>query len=405
MSYIFDRIRPLIDRLTDPLLERLRRAPTVVVVLVLSVLGLIALAIYRPEFFSLASNAFSFATDRAIYYTRVGLNKSDTIPFSSQLVAKLKTTRQRITTSLDTELSDLDKGSLTAWSASQAIVSVAGSDMPAVMAAHKQRTIEFIYANAIQSCKCWSELSKKEDDIYQHTPFISGWVLHALSDMKVPASSEVIDRVISDQHEEGWWSTFPANTELQFASTYATAWALLGLFRQKQNGYIEASKTPDVENALKRGTEWLISVGNDARWSAYPKMTDEETESESISGLVLHTLNVILGEEAVHELNQQWLNRLLLSQVISAGDAEKYYIEVPTSSGKAIDHFEQLKMPWMTVATVDAFASGSISQQAKALEWLEHALNNKSVSALDKKKDWWRAEVLYALNYAMQNEK
>lgn len=174
---------------------------------------------------------------------------------------------------------------------------------------------------------------------------------------------------------------------------------MLGIFRQKQKGYLTVDQSAAVDRALRRGVAWLVSVRDHARWKSYPYSSYETEDSESISGLVLHTINV-LGEDA-HQFNVEWIEKLP-ERTITIGEYERLHVEIPTPSGMAIDHFVQLKMPWMTVATVDAFPSGNVFQRAKALKWLENTLNDESVLASDKRKEWWRAEVLYSLNYAMK---
>ena len=138
-----------------------------------------------------------------------------------------------------------------------------------------------------------------------------------------------------------------------------------------------------------------------ARWKNYPNLNHGAKESESISGLVLHALNLALGEE-VRTINSNWLETLP-DRIVQANDGESYYIEVPTKSGMAVDHFVQLKMPWLVVATVDAFPDGNVSERAKALKWLEDTLSTSSVAEADKENNWWRAEVLYALNYVARH--
>jgi S-adenosylmethionine/arginine decarboxylase-like enzyme len=68
----------------------------------------------------------------------------------------------------------------------------------------------------------------------------------------------------------------------------------------------------------------------------------------------------------------------------------------------AFDHFEQITMPWLIVATVDAFTSGDTFERAKALKWLERTLDDDSISASDVHNNWWRAEILYSLNYSIK---
>jgi hypothetical protein len=41
-------------------------------------------------------------------------------------------------------------------------------------------------------------------------------------------------------------------------------------------------------------------------------------------------------------------------------------------------------------------------QRARALRWLERNLNQPGINAVDTcHPDWWRAEILYALNYVL----
>jgi hypothetical protein len=402
MSYISDKIAPLLDRITDPIVDRLRKAPLGVLITVLCLIGTAGLAIYNPGFVGSTLNLLTSVTSKAFYMKRVAFDNSrHAIPLSHDVIEKTKSTEKIIASTLDLDLSDMakGKGSLTAWSAAQAISSLEHFS-PRNASKYNKAFLDFIQSTVILDCACWAETPDRKADF--HNPFVSGWIFHALADMGEPAKEDVLDKLLSEQHNEGWWSTFPANTDTQYASTYATAWALLGLASQIKNGCISEPKNAAVEEALTRGSQWLMSVGSDARWSNYPYLTNESEVSESISGLVLHVLNETIGDvSTVRELNQQWLEALP-ERVFSVKDSENYYVEMKTPSAMAVDHFEQLKMPWMLVATVDAFHSGSITQRAKALRWLEHTLNEKSVSSSIARRDWWRAEVLYSLDYAIE---
>ena len=402
MSYVADKIAPLLDRVVDPIVGRLSKAPIIVVIFVLCVMGGTLAIIYHPGLITSSYNIVVSAINNAIYAGRVATADSKTIPLSPEIVERIKITQQRIASTIDSELSEMSQtyrgGPLSAWSAAQDIVSVSDFD-PSILDRYKKTFVDFIYANVIPGCGCWAETPDRNRDF--HNPFISGWIFYALSKMGVPASDDALNTLLLEQSKKGWWSTFPVNNGKEYASSYTTAWALLGLFSQKEKGYISKEKSADVEKALKRGSEWLLSVREGPRWKSYPYYTEEATESESISGLVLHVLNKILGEEAIREVNEEWIDDLP-ERVILASDVENYDIQIQTPSGAAFDHFKQLQMPWATVATVDAYASGTVAQRAKVIQWLEDIFNDKSVQALDARGDWWRAEVLYSLNYAMK---
>ncbi|HXN88741.1 MAG TPA: hypothetical protein VN890_05225 [Methylocella sp.] len=329
----------------------------------------------------------------ALYVSRVALVNSSNIPFSSDVVARTKSTKRRLASTVALDLSEMSNGILTAWSTAQAVVSVSGFDI-SIVETHK--IVDFINSKQTPGCECWAETSDRLRDF--HSPFISGWIFCAYAEIGIPVPEGALNTLLSEQQEAGWWSTFPVNRDRQYASTYTTAWALLGLLRQKQKGYINIEKRAAVEKALTRGAHWLLSVRDHARWKSYPYSVSKE--SESISGLVLHVINQLLGEDA-KQFNVEWLEKLP-GRVILAGEAEDFYIEIPTPAGMAFDHWEQLKMPGLTVATVDAYSSGNVFQRAKALRWLENILDDESVSSSDARKEWWRAEVLYSLNYAIK---
>ncbi len=318
------------------------------------------------------------------------------IPFTQDVREILKETQRRLNLKAADDISKISDGTFTPWSASQTVVSLQGSEE---FIKDKDILVNFIYSGRIDGCECWSELPKQ--NIVFRSPLISGWVLYAFADLKVKASQEAVKKLLAEQQGEGWWPIFPANADKQYASTYATAWAILGLFRQHENGYIDPSQVDAVKKALEHGAAWLSARRHTARWRNYPYLIDNSEESDSISGLVLHALDRISGQENLKHFNTAWLDKLP-NHVVTAGDVEHSYITVPVPSTVTIDHFEQLKMPWMVVATLDAFSSGNWWQRAKALKWLEDTLSDESVLSSDALGDWWRAEVLYSLNYAMR---
>jgi hypothetical protein len=58
----------------------------------------------------------------------------------------------------------------------------------------------------------------------------------------------------------------------------------------------------------------------------------------------------------------------------------------------------------MLVATVDAYPQGDLLHRMHAMEWLENSLNHQSVVNADSvDAAWWRAELLYSLNYVLDH--
>jgi hypothetical protein len=391
MKQFFAEIRKII---VDELIAWFRRISLIAKIAVICIIAAIIGGIYyKDEVVRYAGIALY--VPRAIFgdLSHAGPLKATSLPLSSHTEESTKEIERRLVQREFDDLAHMSNGKFTPWSVSQAVISVA-TDI-----ADKEKIVAFINSGHAQGCACWGEIANSSRDF--HVPFISGWIFYAFAELKIPVTEEALDTLLAEQNEEGWWSTFPANNDRQYASTYTTAWALLGLLRQKREGYIKGEKVAAVERALTLGGEWLSSVRSAAaRWKNYPYLIHGAKESESISGLVLHTLNQLLGDN-VHHFNMKWLERLP-EGIIGAGESEQYYIEISTPSGMAFDHFEQLKMPWTIVATVDAYSSGNIWQRAKALKWLEDILNDESVSESDGQNNWWRAEVLYSLHYTVK---
>ena len=79
---------------------------------------------------------------------------------------------------------------------------------------------------------------------------------------------------------------------------------------------------------------------------------------------------------------------------------EENFVELRGSNNERIDHFKQIELPWMLIATVDAYPSGDVSEKGRARNWIDAALSEHSVLTADATtNEWWRAELLYALKY------
>jgi hypothetical protein len=391
-EYILKKLEPLLDSIVDPLIAALKKLPLIVLIIVVSIISAIFVAAYHYR------DLLISVSYTAIYVPRV-LTNSSSIPFSSDISTHMVSTQHRLLLTMDMDLDEISRDILTPWSAAQAVVAADKSKLDV------QHIVEFINSGKAPTCECWAETPDRSREF--RNPFIAGWILYAFAEMGILSSKATLETLLAEQQVGGWWSTFPANNDRQYASTYTTAWVLLGLSKQKQKGYVSADQISAVDKALIRGTQWLLSARNHARWKNYPYLTaDEASQSESISGVVLHAINNVIDVGALQldkeHLNKEWLEKLP-DRIVTAGETEKFYIGIPTKSGWAFDHFEQLPMPWLTVATVDAFPSGNVLQRAKALKWLENVLDDESVSSSDSRNNWWRAELLYSLNYTIKH--
>jgi hypothetical protein len=225
----------------------------------------------------------------------------------------------------------------------------------------------------------------------------------ALATLDTPATEDELQFALSSQSDDGSWHTFNVADAAQQGSTYSTAWLLIGLSEQKRKDFIPGADAQAVDGAVTRAVGWLLSHrSGGARWKTYPELTGSE-ESESISGLALHALHLASPKRAA-TLDSDWIGTLP-ERLIPAPEGENNYIVLAGANARAIDHFVQFKLPWMLIATVDAYPQGDLLHRVRAMEWLEKSLNQPSVVGADAEStDWWRAEFLYSLHYILDHQ-
>ncbi len=328
-------------------------------------------------------------------FTRAALTRTQKIPLSNRVTERTRLIAKSLKNTIKADLLTLKDGSITPWSAAQAVLAVSKIDSGIL---DRSAIAGFIRSNVAPGCSCWTEIPKKTTD--PQCIFISGWVLAAFSALDIRATSSEIRYVLNAQNRDGWWNTFNIGNSYAYASTYTTSWALIGLASQKNKLYVDEHDAKDVDSAIMKGTRWLLSQSSpSARWKPYPRL-ENSADSDSISGAALHALNISLPGDMV-AINGDWIDNLPEHNV-AAIEEETYYTEIAESDPHAIDHFVHIKLPWMIVATVDAYASGGFFQKAKALRWLERALDDKSVANADRNgNNWWRAELLISLQYVL----
>ncbi len=288
---------------------------------------------------------------------------------------------------------DLESDSeITPWAAAQAVLALPPERLPS-----PDKFKKFVRANAEPECHCWQEVPHRDSD---RCTFISGWMFAAMAKLKIPATADEIEFVLREQNRDGWWAMFVAPSSDTYASPYATAWLLIGLHRQAELPGLSTDMKDRIDRSVKRGVAWLIAsrLPNTARWKLYPNSNTSEI-SLGISGVAMHALHLNGAAESA-TLDHLWLNNLPDNAVHSGKSS---YIIVPTAKGQAIDHFDQLDMPWILAATVDAYSNGSLGERIAAARWFDLAFSDPLTLAIDAdKRPWWRAEYLYAMRYAMQ---
>ena len=206
--------------------------------------------------------------------------------------------------------------------------------------------------------------------------------------------------ILKEQKRDGWWAVFQATDDQANASTFGTAWALIGLQTQLQNKLIPQTMEEEVSNAIGKGSNWLIRHRESgSRWKDYP-FHEKGEKSDSLSGLVMHALH-LTAPNSITQLKKDWLNKLELSKVPSSRERSQSFLWVRVRGGAPGQGLLR-----SNCATVDVDRNSGrvrcrqLLERTRALLWMERALNQESVIHADTQVDnWWRAEFLLALRY------
>lgn len=327
------------------------------------------------------------------YARRALVADPGTIPIQDDLRDQLTRLGERLRIASAHDVALISPPQLTGWSAAQSALATAGDTKLAVA---RGAFTDYMRKRTIDSCGCWAELN--QDSAEKAWIFVSGWVLAALAADRLPASQQELDFILQNQQPNGAWLSTPDAFQ-EFSSVYTTAWIVIGLKTQLDAGLLDQDAAKRAVVAIGRGASWLLSVRKSgARWKPYPMLPNSNL-SPTISALALHALRRTSSASIV-DLQQEWLESLPATP-IPTSIGENFYVEIRSQSGvKNIDHFVQITLPWMLIATADAFDGGSLMQRAKATRWLEWQLRSTGLMNSDAEtKHWWRAEMSIAVNY------
>jgi hypothetical protein len=328
------------------------------------------------------------------------------LPLGPETADRLDAIIDRLQDTIQSDLLTLDAGVMTPFTTAQAlaVTNTGAGKGPGPATPTTTAAIDFIRKGERGACFCWTELP--ESAATEANPFISAWVLLAFSSSGVAVQPDELAYVLAHQEKLGWWPFFEDVREEQYASTYATAWNLIGLSGLYRGQSLPPDMRGQVLTAIRIAHSWLLNSRLPAsHWRPYPNLSFA-TASDSLSGLALHALHqsaMAPGRDGprleLGDLDRAWLDSLP-SQPPPASAAESPLVEIKVSGGVHFDRFAQVKLPWMLAATVDAYPSGTLAQRARALNWIEEAISQDSVLGADSDPNgWWRSELLYALKY------
>ena len=331
-------------------------------------------------------------------FMRASDTRGAPLPIDAALLRRVQDTRKELLLSLKPDLVLPDPENASLLSVAQTVV--ADVDQFDTPPERRDEVARFFRTAAKADCSCWTEVTKSDGPpLPNHIP-ATAWTLYALAEAGIAASDAEIGFLLQEQSPAGWWAFFPVPDE-RYASAYATAWALLALEHQRSRDLLPATLSDRVAAAIVRGSDWLAANHEPgvALWKNYPYLPNG-TVSRSISGVALHALHRVAPKAAV-PLEKQWLDALSAAPAAADGYADYYWI--PTrNGGPTLESYMHVDLPWMLIATADAYSQGGRMQRARALTWLEHALDQPSVlQESSRLENWWRAELLISINYVL----
>ena len=287
------------------------------------------------------------------------------------------------------KISDSDK-SMDPWVFSQ-MVTAMDKDLEAAMI---EKYIRYSSPKLKRSSCCWAESSR----VYSYKEYKgNSWIVSTINSLNLKDSFPCdLDSFIWHTHlDNGAWSTLSVRkSDTKYSSTYATCHALRALHNSKKDGR-NIKHMSEILDAIEGGEVWLKSHMADTAkslWADYP-VNREGFISSSLSGLAIHTLNV-LGV-ATPQMNKNWLSSLT-SQSAAGIDRkeENNYFFIGKEKYEDVRH---VIIPWQIIATVDAYKHGSFKQKFKACKWLDDVIANiddKQIKDIDM---YAKAEILIAL--------
>jgi len=251
-----------------------------------------------------------------------------------------------------------------------------------------------------ESC-CWREISTIPlDDIR-----ISAWIMSASGALALvnKYKCDPLNFLLQNQLNTGGWPMVKIDEPAQdYSSTYATCHVIRALHNSLP--HVNDSKKEQINIAIDKGIKWLMKVATDTTRMIWPDFAADEnyenTISKSLSGLVVHTLN--LTGNATPEMNRRWLKNLNMKDaLLDITFREKSEKNIVNKKGEIVfrDGTRHLSLPWQIIATVDAYKDGNFSEKYHANKWLNRVVNNLIVEDVIKIPRFVKAELSMAFRY------
>jgi len=257
-----------------------------------------------------------------------------------------------------------------AWTSAQILVALKENNSGYRSPASARSIARHFRSIAGPECTCWRKLPA--GNFPSHLG-VTSWTLWGLACYGISAQRNEIEFLLSIQGPEGGWPLYAGAEPKQFASSYATAAAILALHEHRGREK-DSARRERIAAAVTRGAEWLKSraIASRARWADYPDSPEQKREYLGLSGFVLFALHRT-GTPGLSDLDRSWMSELPDEvPALHADEASGRKVWVGTRSYP--DDTLYRALPWAIVATVNAYPNASIRGKVRAARWLESAL-------------------------------
>ena len=301
-------------------------------------------------------------------YGRVIFTSNRVVPLPDETRRAAGEKAKQLAAALDTRLDKKLAGE--AMTSAQILVALGENDPGYVGRADVKRVEQYFRSVAGPECACWRRFPQGK---YPDHIGVTSWALWTFAQYGIPAHKSELQFLLSTQGADGGWPLFAGAQQGKFASSYATAAAILALHGQ-------SALQPDGEQkkrlaaAVQRGADWLKSrvAPGRARWADYPAWSEAKEESLAVSGFALFALHRV-GASWLGSLDRDWM-RELPPQAPAAlgGEAPARKVQVGKRSYR--DETRYYELPWTILATAEVYRSAWFFGKVRAVQWLERAL-------------------------------
>jgi len=376
--------------------KKLRFKSKLRILIAIAIAWIVAASIIYPE----------AAISRVNYqanWLRAAFGAEDSIPMSAdtrnRLIELRRSLERDLTFEIDAQMShqvtreaSLNNSIYNPWTLAQ--ISLA---LPIETRKHKQEILRRLEHWRHPDGTGWIEF---ESDESLKVPVLA-WVLASQATVLGGPDRKEVDLLISSQSRDGWWGVYMETENSKFASTYATAVAVIALCKVSQSGQMQ-DLHPKMNAAIRSASDWLRVKRKGAFWMDYPNLNG--TVRPALTGIVLHSLHMAefcLGSGRSVELSdfdREYLANLRLEKVAPE------YSEVAGFNihDNHIDHVRIYFYPSQMLGVSAAYKSGYLRNRAEAIEWLEQVAKEMlRARNIAREHPWVAAEYLIALQVVL----